>query len=81
MLRSTFRTLGLGRISRLGKPFAARRRVAVYWGRRAADRHAERVEAERRRLAGLVARADQQQEWIMGGDEPGVYSEYSSAPI
>jgi hypothetical protein len=25
---------------------------AVHWGRRVADRHAERVEAERRRLAG-----------------------------
>lgn len=38
--------------------------AAAYWGRRAVDRHAERVAAERHRLAGLVIRADQQDAWI-----------------
>jgi hypothetical protein len=55
--------------------------VAVHWGRRAVDRHAERVEAERRRVAGLVTRADRQHAWVMGGDERGVYGELSSAPV
>jgi hypothetical protein len=48
---------------------------------RAVDRHAEPVEAERRRLAGLVARADQQHAWVMQGDERGVYGEFSPAPV
>jgi hypothetical protein len=47
--------------------------VAAYWGRRFADRHAERVEAERRRLAGIVARADQQHAWVLAGDPRGTY--------
>lgn len=55
--------------------------VAVYWGRRAAARHAERIAADRRRLAGLAARADQQHEWIMGGDERGVYGEFTPAAM
>jgi hypothetical protein len=50
--------------------------VAVYWGRCAADRHAERVEAERRRLAEIAARADQQHEWVMQGDDRGHFSEF-----
>jgi hypothetical protein len=54
---------------------------AGYWVRGVADRHAERVEAQRRRLAGVVARADQQHEWIMGDDERGVYGEYPVAPM
>ena len=49
--------------------------VAVYWSRRAVDRHAERAEAERRRLAGLVNRADQQHNWVMQGDPRGTYGE------
>ena len=53
----------------------------AHWTRRAVDRHAERVEAERRRLAGLVARADQQYAWVMQGDVRGVYGEFSSAPV
>jgi hypothetical protein len=52
---------------------------AVHWARRVADRHAERVEAERRRLAGLVARADEQHEWIRSGDERGVWGEFPPA--
>lgn len=55
--------------------------VAVHWGRHAVDRHAERVEAERRRLAELVARADEQHAWVMQGDERGVYGEFSPAPV
>jgi len=46
--------------------------VAVVWARRAADRHAVRIEAKRRRLAELAARADQHA-WVMAGDERGVY--------
>jgi hypothetical protein len=53
--------------------------VAVHWARRAADRHADRVEAERRRLAGLVARADQQHEWVLAGDPRGVYGDETVA--
>ncbi len=48
---------------------------AVHWTRRVADRHAERVEAERRPLAGLVARANQQHNWTMQGDPQGIYDE------
>jgi len=55
--------------------------VAVHWGRRAVDRHAERVEAERRRLAGLVARADQQHNWTVQGDPRGTYGESLAAPM
>jgi len=47
--------------------------VAVVWARRAADRHAGRIEAKRRRLAELAARADQQHAWVMAGDDRGVY--------
>ncbi len=54
---------------------------AVHWGRRAADRHAERVDAERRRLAGLVARADQQHNWTMQGDPRGTYGENLAVPM
>ena len=54
--------------------------IAVgYWGRRVADAHAERVEAEQRRLAGLVARADQQHARVMQGDPRGIYGESISA--
>lgn len=55
--------------------------VAVYWGRRAADRHAERVGAERDRLAGLVARADEQNYWVLAGDERGVFGEFPPAAV
>jgi hypothetical protein len=53
--------------------------VAVDWGRRAAYRHAERVEAECRRLAEIAARGDQQHEWVMQGDDRGVFGESPSA--
>lgn len=39
--------------------------VAGYWGPRAVDRHVERVDAKRRRVAELVDRADQQHNWVM----------------
>jgi hypothetical protein len=55
--------------------------AAGYLARRAADRHAERVEAERRRLAELVARADHQHRLVMQGDERGIYGEFPSAPM
>src|SRR5277367_1293147 len=41
--------------------------VAAYWCRLAVDRHSERVEAERRRLAEIVARADRQHAWVVAG--------------
>ena len=53
--------------------------AAGYWGRHVADRHAACVEAERRRLAEIAARADEQHAWVMAGDERGVYGEYSAA--
>ena len=43
---------------------------------RMADRRGERIEAQRRRLAGLAARADQQHRLVMQGDERGVYGEF-----
>jgi hypothetical protein len=55
--------------------------AAVYWGRRVADRRAERVEAERRRLAELVARADAQHRMVVEGDERGVFGEFPPAAI
>jgi hypothetical protein len=48
---------------------------AAHWTRRAVDRHAGRVEAECRRVAGLVARADQQHNWVIRGDPRGTYGE------
>jgi hypothetical protein len=55
--------------------------AAVYWGRRAVDRHAERVEADRRGLAGLCGRAEAQHNWTLQGDERGLYGEYPPAAI
>jgi predicted tellurium resistance membrane protein TerC len=55
--------------------------VFVTWVRRVVDRHAERVEAERRRLAEIAERADQQHDWAMQGDPRGTYgSEFPAAP-
>jgi hypothetical protein len=42
-------------------------------------RAGSRVEAERRRLAGIVARADQQHAWVMQGDPHGTIGEAASA--
>ena len=55
--------------------------VAVSWGRRVADRHAERIEAERRRLAGLMGRADAQHNWTLQGDDRGLYDEYPPVAV
>jgi hypothetical protein len=54
--------------------------AAGYWGRRAVDRHAERVEAEQRRLAEIEARADLQYNLVMQGDLRGVFGEYPPGP-
>jgi membrane protein implicated in regulation of membrane protease activity len=54
---------------------------AVKWRRRAADERAQRVEAERRRLAGLRGRADAQHNWTLQGDERGLYGEYPPAAM
>jgi hypothetical protein len=48
---------------------------AARWTRLAVDRHFARVDAERRRLAGLVARADRQHNWVMQGDPSGTFGE------
>jgi len=53
----------------------------AHWTRRAVDRHAERVEAEQRRLAGLVDRPDRQHNWAMQGDPRGTFGEYPAAPM
>jgi hypothetical protein len=55
--------------------------AAVYFGRRVADRHAGRVEAERCRLAGLRVRAEAQHIWALQGDERGWFGEYPPAAI
>jgi hypothetical protein len=53
--------------------------VAVDWGRRVVDRHADRVAAERRRVAGLVARANREHQWVLAGDPRGTYGEFPPA--
>jgi hypothetical protein len=53
--------------------------VAVHWGQRVADRHADRVAAERRRVAGLVARANREHRWVLAGDPRGTYGEFPPA--
>lgn len=53
--------------------------VVGYLARRAVDRHAERVNAERRNVAELVARADRQHNWVMQGDPRGTYGDYLAA--
>jgi hypothetical protein len=50
--------------------------MAAYWGQRVADRHAARVGAERRRLAGLADRADKQHALLLAGDERDVFGEF-----
>jgi hypothetical protein len=54
--------------------------VAVYRVCGAVVRH-ERVEAGRRRLTELAARADQQPDWVMENDEHRICDEYPFAPI
>ena len=53
--------------------------AALRWAHRAADRRAECIEARRRRLAGLAARADEQHRLVMQSDERGVYGEFPPA--
>jgi hypothetical protein len=50
--------------------------VCVAVAVRMAHRRAKRIEAQRRRLAGLAARADEQNRLLMQGDERGVYGEF-----
>jgi hypothetical protein len=49
--------------------------VALRWR----HRRAERSEARRGRLAGLAARADEQNRLFMQGDERGIYGEFPPA--
>ena len=53
--------------------------VASYWCRRVADRHADRVAAERRRVAGLVARANREHQWVLAADPRGTYGQFPPA--
>jgi hypothetical protein len=39
------------------------------------------VDARAARLAGLRARADQQHQWVMQGDERGIHGEFPAAPL
>ena len=55
--------------------------VAARLAHRAADRRAECIEAQRRRLAGLAARADEQHRLVMEDDERGVYGEFPPAAM
>lgn len=52
---------------------------AAHWTRLAVDRHFAGVEAARHRLAGLVARADRQHNWVMQGDPRGTLGESAVA--
>lgn len=47
--------------------------VAVRSGLGAWRRHRADAAAERGRLAAIVARADEQHQWVMAGDERGVF--------
>ena len=47
--------------------------VVFFIGRSIMRRHDERCAAEARHREGLVARADQQHNWVMRGDDRGVY--------
>lgn len=53
--------------------------VCVAVAVRMVDRRAERIEARRRLLAELAARADEQNRLLMQGDERGVYGEFPPA--
>jgi predicted membrane-bound spermidine synthase len=53
--------------------------VCVAVAMRMVGRRAERIEVQRRRLAELAARADEQNRLMMQGDERGVYGEFPPA--
>ena len=53
--------------------------VCVAVAARMAGRRTERIEVQRRRLASLAARADEQNRLWMRGDERGVYGEFPPA--
>jgi hypothetical protein len=55
--------------------------VGVRWARRLTGRRAERIEAQRCRLAELAARADEQNRLLMESDERGIYGEFPPAAI
>jgi len=40
-----------------------------------------RVDAREEMRAALVARADQQNSWVLAGDERGIYGEYTPAVL
>jgi type II secretory pathway pseudopilin PulG len=54
--------------------------VALAWMAQRAFRDSETEEAaEGRRRAAIAARADQQHQWVLQGDERGVYGQYPAA--
>ena len=53
--------------------------VAVRWGPGMHRRYQAAVAAERRRVAQLGARADEQHRWVLAGDDRGVYGAYPPA--
>jgi hypothetical protein len=55
--------------------------VGARWARRVAGRRAERIEAQRCQLAGLAARADEQNRLVMHSDQRGIYGEFPPAAI
>lgn len=55
--------------------------VAVYWGRRVADRRIERVTTARRRVAELVARCDAENALVSAGDERGLSGDFPPAAL
>ena len=55
--------------------------VGVRWARRISGRRAERIEAQRRRLAELAAHADEQNRLLMESDDRGIYGEFPPAAI
>ena len=50
--------------------------VACWWCVRAWKGHLASADAVTRRNAAIAARADQQHQWVMEGDERGVYGDY-----
>jgi hypothetical protein len=55
--------------------------VAVFVGRWVWDDHKTAAAARARELAGIRARADEQHNQVMSGDDRGVFGEYPAAPI
>ena len=55
--------------------------VAGFYGLRCAYRQRAGLAAERSRIAGLIARADEQHRQVMRGDDRGMYGQYPPVPV